>query len=474
MMRTPEEERIFHALSQMKTPEYDLSGIIEQAGSHRRARLRPGRPLAVAAVLCTLLTIGAAAVGISGAWRYFAPSLPQNAVETVGVSQTAGEYTLTVEEAVVDDSNIMLLLALRRADGGEFPEDTVWYNDAANLQLSVDGQQFGGFPTSQLSADRKTLYLCYDSFGYSPIDDSLLGKPLTLTVDCVAVGVPEDDPIREGEDAPAPLAPLAEYVPDFSELLENGFTYTASKRAVEQGIALPLPLAEQFPIFTIQYAAMTEYGLELAVSTGTCAYGDLVCTGVSCDAVVDTRTGDRYYDTGGGSSSGVDTKRIFFDGYPIAPIAEEDIPYLEAEVSYDIGRVLSDEPFSLTFTVEESSGLTIPMEGTITLDDTVYHPVEARLSALELRIYFNDPGIDRYDFCGFEDEITPVIHLADGTEIPTRYHMRVNSHGFYGYGPYPSVSFRAVDEVAEGERVFFNPGQVVSITFGNLEIPVEH
>ena len=472
MMRTPEEERIFHALSQIQTPACDLSGVVEQAGRQRRARLRPGRPLAVAAVLCALLTIGAAAVGISGAWRYFAPSLPQNAVETVGVSQTAGEYTLTVEEAVVDDSNIMLLLALRRADGGEFPEDTVWYNDAANLQLSVDGQQFGGFPTSQLSADRKTLYLCYDSFGYSPIDDSLLGKPLTLTVDCVAVGVPEDDPIREGEDAPAPLAPLAEYVPDFSELLENGFTYTASKRAVEQGIALPLPLAEQFPIFTIQYAAMTEYGLELAVSTGTCAYGDLVCTGVSCDAVVDTRTGDRYYDTGGGSSSGVDTKRIFFDGYPIAPIAEEDIPYLEAEVSYDIGRVLSDEPFSLTFTVEESSGLTIPMEGTITLDDTVYHPVEARLSALELRIYFNDPTVAWSDFFESWGGITPVLHLTDGSELSTRYFGWSKGYGYYGYGTYPYVSFHA--ENADGQRLFLDPGQVVSITFGNLEIPVEH
>ena len=75
-------------------------------------RIRPVRPLAAAAVLCALLTIGAAAVGFSGAWRYFVPSLPQNAVQTVGASQTSGDYTLTVEEAVVDDSNFMLLLAL--------------------------------------------------------------------------------------------------------------------------------------------------------------------------------------------------------------------------------------------------------------------------------------------------------------------------------------------------------------------------
>ena len=49
MMRTPEEERIFHALSQIQTPAWDLSGVVEQAGGRRRARLRPGRPLAAAA-----------------------------------------------------------------------------------------------------------------------------------------------------------------------------------------------------------------------------------------------------------------------------------------------------------------------------------------------------------------------------------------------------------------------------------------
>ena len=98
MKRTPEEERIFRALAQIKTPEADLSAALRRAEEPRR--IRPVRPLAAAAVLCALLTIGAAAVGFSGAWRYFVPPLPQNAVQTVGASQTSGNYTLTVEEAV--------------------------------------------------------------------------------------------------------------------------------------------------------------------------------------------------------------------------------------------------------------------------------------------------------------------------------------------------------------------------------------
>ena len=65
MKRTPEEERIFRALAQIETPEADLSAALRRTEEPRR--IRPVRPLAAAAVLCALLTIGAAAVGFSGA-----------------------------------------------------------------------------------------------------------------------------------------------------------------------------------------------------------------------------------------------------------------------------------------------------------------------------------------------------------------------------------------------------------------------
>ena len=141
MKRTPEEERIFRALAQIETPEADLSAALRRAEEPRR--IRPVRPLAAAAVLCALLTIGAAAVGFSGAWRYFAPSLPQNAVQTVGASQTSGDYTLTVEEAVVDDSNFMLLLALTRADGEPIDPEASLTTNSMDLEVTVDGHYFG-------------------------------------------------------------------------------------------------------------------------------------------------------------------------------------------------------------------------------------------------------------------------------------------------------------------------------------------
>ena len=48
MKRTPEEERIFRALAQIKTPEADLSAALRRAEEPRR--IRPVRPLAAAAV----------------------------------------------------------------------------------------------------------------------------------------------------------------------------------------------------------------------------------------------------------------------------------------------------------------------------------------------------------------------------------------------------------------------------------------
>lgn len=88
MKRTPEEERIFRALAQIETPEADLSAALRRAEEPRR--IRPVRPLAAAAVLCALLTIGAAAVGFSGAWRYFAPPCPRTPCRPWGPARPPG------------------------------------------------------------------------------------------------------------------------------------------------------------------------------------------------------------------------------------------------------------------------------------------------------------------------------------------------------------------------------------------------
>ena len=447
MKRTPEEERIFRALAQIETPEADLSAALRRTEEPRR--IRPVRPLAAAAVLCALLTIGAAAVGFSGAWRSFVHSLPQNAVQTVGASQTSGDYTLTVEEAVVDDSNFMLLLALTRADGH-------YFGRATDYQLSPDG---------------KTIYICYENRG-SPFDVSVLDSPITISADGVAVQLwdEEDHFLRVRSDTPVSLAPLAGLEgADYTDLSirDEATAQRIVREIAGQGRSIPLPMEAAFPGYAVLGAAMTDHGLTLlTVSDVRSDSGELVCTEAEIDALIDTRTGARYeefqYDGGGELRDGTPVQ---FYSFMDSSLCLDDLPYLEVEVSYAIDRVLSDNPFSFTFTVNKSSGLSVPIPETLELSGVTLHPVELRLSALAVIMTFDDFHED-IQHAIYEHEAAPVLHLKDGSSIDT-HRADSSSREWSSY-----ISFRPED--ANGDRLFIDPAQVVSITFGNLEIPVEH
>ena len=421
MKRTPEEERIFRALAQIETPEADLSAALRRTEEPRR--IRPVRPLAAAAVLCALLTIGAAAVGFSGAWRYFVPSLPQNAVQTVGASQTSGDYTLTVEEAVVDDSNFMLLLALTRADGEPIDPEASLTTNSMDLEVTVDGHYFGRATDYQLSPDGKTIYICYENTG-ALTETSILGKPITLTADGVAVRLFDDDGnIRIQCDTPISLSARAEWgTPDFSAVPLVEHVEEIIQTAANGGATLPLFTVEGVPLLTLRGAALTSEGLALVTQDASYVSGDLAYTRSSCEAIIDTRTGARYLCRSGHGAALEDGTWAFLE-------------------------VFDDCPFAL-----ELDGLTL-------------HPLELRLSALDLQVYFQDEAEAAFSL--YRDGTTPVLHLANGTDVTTTWHG-----GRYLDFALPMVSFQTID--ANGDRLFIDPAQVVSITFGNLEIPVEH
>ena len=102
------------------------------------------------------------------------------------------------------------------------------------------------------------------------------------------------------------------------------------------------------------------------------------------------------------------------------PFTLEDLPYLEVEVSYTVDRILSDQPFSLTFTVEKSSGWKLPLDDVLELDGLTLHPAELRLSALDLQVYFQDEAEAAFSL--YRDGTAPVLHLANGTDITTTWH----------------------------------------------------
>ena len=459
MKRTPEEERIFRALAQIETPEADLSAALRRAEEPRR--IRPVRPLAAAAVLCALLTIGAAAVGFSGAWRYFAPSLPQNAVQTVGASQTSGDYTLTVEEAVVDDSNFMLLLALTRADGEPIDPEASLTTNSMDLEVTVDGHYFGRATDYQLSPDGKTIYICYENTG-ALTETSILGKPITLTADGVAVRLFDDDGnIRIQCDNPISLSALTEWgTPDFSAVPLVDHVEEIIQTAANGGAALPLFTVEGVPLLTLRGAALTSEGLALVTQDASYVSGDLAYTRSSCEAIIDTRTGARYLCRSGHGAALEDGTWAFLEVFDDCPFTLEDLPYLEVEVSYTVDRILSDQPFWLTFTVEKSSGWKLPLDDVLELDGLTLHPAELRLSALDLQVYFQDEAEAAFSL--YRDGTAPVLHLANGTDITTTWHG-----GRHLDSALPMVSFQTID--ANGDRLFIDPAQVVCSTCTPLE-----
>ena len=478
MKRDLDEVLIYGALSRVETPEYDIEAAVAARRAVRRKKvpLRPVRRLAVLAAVCAALAlaVGAAAVaGISGAWGYFFPWLPQSAVAPVGVSQTSGDYTLTLEDAVVDGNGAMLLLALSRADGAPIEPEAHLRTNSMDVKLLADGASFGGSSGftggGQLSDDGKTLYLCYEAENSGLRGgERLLGKTLTFTARGVAVQLRERDCyycIRGG--TPLDLAPLAALdIPDLSdlELRRDDTMEQAVNAALDQDISLPLPAVERdFPQYALRGCIVTEDGLSFVLTGGTDRSGDLVCTGAYADVLVDTRDGTRYDLTTSRGRTLPDGLQVSLYSFQDCPLGRSDLPYLQLEVAYPMDRVLSEAPFSLSFPADRSTAVAIPLDGVLHLAGTELHPSELRLSALGLSVSFADSMDDAGIL--YTEGTAPLVHLADGTDLVTAW------QGGYGGGDGTcSVRFGAKDP--EGERIFFDPEQIRSVSFGNLEIPV--
>ena len=471
MKRNEEEARIFAALSRVETPEYDIAGAVEEAigaGSHPQPHPLP-RAALLAACLAGVLLLAAVAAGISGAWRYFWGSeLPQNAVTTVGTSQTAGDYTLTVEDMVADDNGVMLLLALSRADGGAIDPEASLRTNSMDARLVADGESFLGSSASARSPDQDPgkVYFCFET--RSPGSrESLLGKTLTLEADGVAVRLREPDGFYHLWGEPADLAPLAGAWA--GEPFETGHWEKEVKEALgaaleAQALNVPLggALGEEFPGHALRGALMTDDGLCVALSSpGKVRAGDRVCTSVSAEALIDRRDGARYEYAGGEGFKLSDGSRVVLWHWQDCHLTVADLPYLEMETSYAVDRVLSEEPFSLTFRAEESSAVQVDLDGTLEVEGVTLHPSQMRLSALGLTFYFSD-SMDTAHVI-YTAALVPVLTMKDGSTVQTEW-----DGGFGSRSDEEGCAVAFGVKTEDGERVFFDTAQIRSVTFGDL------
>lgn len=458
------------ALSHIETPAYDMESeimsTIHQGATPRRHRLP--RAALLAAALVAALAIGAAAVGVSGLWaRFFPNPVPQNAVTSIGASQTSGEYTLTLEDAMVGGDGALILLALSRVDGQPIDPHANLQTSTMASHLLVNGTVSGssGYEGKSLSPDGKTLYFCYAPEFFNE-DTDLDSATFTFTADGVAVQAGNQD----GWSAYTPeetvdLSPLAAVgIPDLSTLGEHW----RPEDPPELGIALadidvhlPLPLDTEFPEYTIRGIVMTPDGPAIGISQECARNGDRVCRNVIPSALIDTRDGARYSWGGGTNVEMPDGSNVFLALFPDCPLTAANLPYLRLEVYYTIDRILSDKPFSLTFTPNSGVSTTIPLDCNVMVRGEDIHLTRLRFSALDMSLDMSN-GVNASDLFGW-DGMGPVITMKDGSSLQT---YRWGGNGSDA-GP-STTKFRPYN--VGNDRVFLDTTQVASVTLNGVTL----
>lgn len=460
MKRNPEEQRIYEALSTIETPPAHLEEGV-------RARLaqkhRPARPYfraaLAAACLAVMLGVTVGAAGLSDAWRYFFPGVPENAITELGVSQTNGDYTLTLEQAIADDSGVLLLLGLSRTDGGEIdPEIRTYFGDMAlDCTLSLDGTPVftstGGYRTSgrTLSGDGKTLYFT-KNLQINDVDGSLEGRTLTLQVPTLGkwyTSIP----------ATVSLSSLAEQeIPTYRPVPGTEQETELGRLLAEQNCDLPIPEAEGFSGAAVRGAIILEDGtLSIAVESIYEIRGMTDCIAVEPNALVDTRTGTRYDMDHATTAYLPDGTKTCIASFQDCPLTAADLPWLELEVEYQIAELVCKEPFTLDFQVDTSSALTLPLEP-IQFNGQTLLLRELRLSAREIALELEQS--EAYDA---SLRVPLTITLKDGTVLePWARGGHLNE--------FCILNYTLLTE--DGVPWFLDTSQVASVTIGDTTFAV--
>lgn len=444
MKRTPEEQRIYEALSTIQTPPANLE---EEVRARLAQKHRPARPYfraaLAAACLAVMLGVTVGAAGLSDAWRYFFPSVPENAVTDLGISQTHGDYTLTLEQAIADDSGVLLLLGLSRTDGGEMDSNIQLGAGSPAMApgLLLDGEAVncgGGVLERTLSGDSKTAYFVYEATGSHT---SLTGKTVTFTVPALSDGV-------KSKQTTVSLSVLK----DVEVSAWNGENLQEQGELLsQQDCRIALPEIDAFSGGALRGVLETDKGLVLAIESGEQLNKDAYYLGARSSTLVDTRTGTRYDFKGFTSAQLSDGTHVMLHSYQNCPLTAADLPWLELEVCYTIRHLATQEPFTLDFQVDTSSALTLPLEP-IQFNGQTLLLRELHLSAREIAL-----ELDRSEAYDASLRVPLTITLKDGTVLePWARGGHMNEFCVLSY------TLLTEDEVPW----FLDTSQVASVTIG--------
>lgn len=489
MNRTPEEERIFDALSRVDTPAYDPTPAVMRAIREPapRRRARPLRAVvALAACLLLTATAGAVMLHLSGGWSYFLPAVeaPAGAVSPAGVSQTVEGYTLTVEDAIADPSGLLLMTSLRRTDGGVL-DDTISYSSYhSNLsaEFLVDGKNscLGGGSNITRSEDGKTAYFLYDLHSSkTPDRDStnVLGRTFTLRAPRVSTSEHFERSIAGKTLSALYAAHPAELSGDQDMEMTEAFSRTLDEAVAAQEAALPpasLRLMPKFDGLTLRGVVYLDgvpalvYREPLAAPHDDTADADLADTFL--DGLTDTRTGGLYRYTVARSSPSYDERGrerqdesnmvVFFD-----PVTKAFGPDSLAELRFDyscrVEYVQTHTPFELSFTPKSDNLVTRALDFETALDGQTLTVSECELSARCIRLS-TQWSKDYEQAHNMLPAITAV--LRDGTSVRCKWSMGSGGDGTMW------IQYQPVD--ANDNRVFLDASQVTALEIAGQTAPL--
>lgn len=463
VLTTQEKEAILQALGEekpMRTGKFTFKAVL------------------IAAILCVAMIVSALAVELTVGWESFLGRTPQKAVTTVGESAVTGDYTLTLQEAIVDDDGAAFLLALTRNDGGVLegkPEPLYW-------DVKVDGE-FPNMSTGSwgpiFSDDRKTGYYCveFEAQGVEWDKESVTGKTVTFRCDGVADADWTEEEIERTRRETVSLAPLAQTVRRLDVSSKDLYSPKQREDLVplveELSVQATIPLTKKGEgKVWVSAVLISDDALPIVLvhnDRSPVRQGQYLMGNGTALTLTDTRTGEQWGCTGFTWQG--DDEGFYLCDFQDCPITEDTLPYFEVTVDYRTQKLLSDEPVELSFVAGDGYQTTVALDEGIAFNyigDCTAHVTEASISALRLELTFDQMDRAGRDWDNHPEKNTKwAVVEEDGTQVLLCPPMiRQDQETGAGY-----IRLEGVDE--NSDRRLIDPGQVEALMVGETVIPLK-
>lgn len=418
MKLTPDDLRIRQALEQIETPMYDIAGAVreQRARRSRRMPLRSPQRLLAAILAAVLLTATAAAamVQFSGGWNaLFGQNvmIPDGLATPVRQTQTIDGCTITLEDAIVSEDDVAVLYSFRYADNSTVNTDSR-ITLLGNSNLLMDGSDEYCMSSSGMgSIDSQDPSVEYYYEAFSLTEDPG-DRQLTLTIDPASC-MEQSDTLS----APMDLAAIYQSHPVTYQEEDNGAQRLTALQQQDCADVM-LPQSYQFP--EIQFAGVAFQGDILCVSLCMPEYDSYDSVAAQIESLRDIRTDRLYFGSlhsYGDTNCTTELCETQFEG-----LTEDDLPYLEPQITYQRYTPLTEEGWSFSFCAPSAKTLT--RELNLEMADGI-RLTQLNITPLGVELFGTMP-VDPIssDPLYFDDRQKPDVTLVlqDGTTVRTVSH----------------------------------------------------